>query len=56
MPSAGRHADVISGYLQEEATMGRIMGPFPRDQFSQVHVNRFGVIRKEHPREVETHH
>ena len=39
MPSAGRHTDVISDYLQEEATMGRIMGPFPRDKLSQVHVN-----------------
>ena len=49
MPSAGRHADVISDYLREETTTGRITGPFPRDQFSQVHVNRFGVIPKSTP-------
>ena len=49
MPSAGKHADVIGDYLQEETTMGRITGPFSRDQFPQVHVNRFGVIPKSTP-------
>lgn len=49
MPSAIRHSEVVDSYLREELALGRFVGPFPRDQFPQVQVSRFGVIPKSTP-------
>lgn len=48
MPSALAHTSIVDSYLEEELALGRIVGPFVRDQF-QVQVSRFGVIPKSTP-------
>ena len=46
MRSALEHPEVVRDYLTKECAEGRIFGPFIINQFSQVHVSRFGVIPK----------
>ena len=48
MPSARQHPDVVTKYIQEELSRGRILGPFQVSELPPVHINRFGVIPKGH--------
>ena len=51
MRSALQHPQVVSDYLAKEVSLGRMLGPFPRESTTclpPVHVNRFGVIPKGH--------
>ncbi len=38
----------ISGYIADELSKGRMLGPFPLTWREWVHVNRFGLIPKGH--------
>ncbi len=38
----------ISGYIADELSKGRMLGPFPLAWKAQVHINRFGLIPKGH--------
>ena len=42
------HKDVVSIYLQEELTKGRVAGPFAHSLISYGQISRFGVIPKHH--------
>ena len=46
MPSARERPEVVSGYLAEECSQGRVLGPLEPAMFPQVHTSRFGVIPK----------
>ena len=46
MQSALDHHQVITEYLQDERTKGRITGPFGSNEVQGVHISRFGVIPK----------
>ena len=48
MESANAHKDVVSIYLQEELTKGRVAGPFAHSLISYGQISRFGVIPKHH--------
>ena len=48
MQLALQNPDVIRERLSTECKAGRVIGPLPREMFSQVHVSRFGVIPKKH--------
>ena len=48
MESANAHKDVVSIYLQEELTKGRVAGPFAYSLISYGQISRFGVIPKHH--------
>ena len=50
MKSAIDHPDVVSLYLAEEVSAGRVLGPFPADRAYALawHISRFGVIPKHH--------
>jgi len=39
---------VIDDYLQKEVSLGRLFGPYPPSSCPGVHINRFGVIPKNH--------
>ena len=53
MQSVRNHPQLIADYLAEECAMGRILGPFERDDLApvQVHISRFGLIPKKTPGE-----
>jgi hypothetical protein len=40
------HPDVIEHYLGEKRSARRILGPIPRGDAADLHINRFGVIPK----------
>jgi len=40
------HPEVISEYIQNEFSLGRISGPYEPSQCPEVHISRFGVIPK----------
>ena len=42
------HPEVVECYLAEEVELGRISGPFPCSSVPHAHINRFGVIPKNH--------
>eukprot|EP00731_Ephydatia_muelleri_P000792 Em0001g792a len=48
--SATLHPEPVAEYLANELKLNRMLGPFNDDieEFQSVHVNRFGVIPKEH--------
>ena len=46
--SAETNPDVVSAYLQEEVTMGRVLGPLQVRSIPGVQVSPFGVIPKGH--------
>ena len=46
MQSAYDHPTVVSEYLRDECTQGRILGPFGRPPIPSLKVSRFGVIPK----------
>ena len=49
MPSAIHHPQVVTNYLQDELSRGRMLGPFHSLQgLPPLHINRFGVIPKGH--------
>jgi len=48
LKSAAEHPTVIDNYLQKEVTLGRLSGPYPPSTCPNVHINRFGVIPKNH--------
>ena len=48
MSSAYEHPQVVSNYLSEECSHGRILGPFDLSPVPQLYVSRFGVIPKRH--------
>ena len=39
---------MVTQYLQEEVSLGRVIGPLPTDVASRVHCSPFGVIPKKH--------
>ena len=50
MKSAMEHGEVVEKYLGEEREAQRVLGPFKRSLFPEVHVSPFGVIPKADPR------
>jgi len=46
--SATDHPTVVDGYLQNELLLGRMSGPLLPSRCSNIHINRFGVIPKNH--------
>ena len=49
MPSAIQHPTVVTNYLHEELSRGRMLGPFHSlHGLPPLHINRFGVIPKGH--------
>ena len=46
MISAMEHREVVEKYLGEEREAQRVLGPFKRSLFPEVHVSPFGVIPK----------
>ena len=49
MKSAMEHGEVVERYLGEEREAQRVLGPFKRSLFPEVHVSPFGVIPKADP-------
>ena len=49
MKSAMEHGEVVERYLGEEREAKRVLGPFKRSLFPEVHVSPFGVIPKADP-------
>ena len=39
---------MIDDYFQKEVSLGRLSGPYPPSSCPGVHINRFGVILKNH--------
>ena len=48
MPSAATHPDVISKYVGDEVSGGRIFGPFSKGAIPNLQINRMGVVPKGH--------
>ena len=48
LPSAYHNPEVVTRYIQEEVTLGRMMGPLEPELAGRVHVSPFGVIPKGH--------
>ena len=48
MKSADANPQVVDKYLAKEVELGRVLGPLGEGVSQQVHVNRFGVIPKNH--------
>ena len=46
--SADRNPEVVTAYLQEEVTLGRVLGPLPVGSIPEVQVSPFGVTLKGH--------
>ena len=46
MLSAKENPEVVQGYLEDECSKRRVLGPFPPQAVLEVHVSRFGVIPK----------
>jgi len=46
--SATDHPNVVDDYLKKESPLGWISGPYPSSTCPRVHINRFGVIPKNH--------
>ena len=49
MKSVMEHGEVVERYLGEEQEAQRVLGPFKRSLFLEVHVSPFGVIPKADP-------
>ena len=49
MKSAMEHGEVVERYLGEEQEVQRVLSPFKRSLFPEVHVSPFGVIPKADP-------
>ena len=48
MGSAKQHPEVMTKYITDELSKGRMLGPFPLALESSVHISRIGVIPKGH--------
>ena len=48
LQSAVDHPTVVDDYLHDELSLGRISGPHSPSVCPDVHINRFGVIPKNH--------
>lgn len=48
MQSARQHPEVIDAYLAAEVRAGRVLGPLEPGDYPRVHVNRFGLVPKNH--------
>ena len=48
LQSAVDHSTVVDDYLHNELSLGRISGPYSASMCPDVHINRFGVIPKNH--------
>ena len=48
LKSAAEHPTVTDNYLQKEVVIGRLSSPYPPSTCPSVHINRFGVIPKNH--------
>jgi len=46
--SAVDHPEIVEDYLHDELSLGRISGPYSPSMCPDVHINRFGVIPKNH--------
>ena len=46
--SAADHPAIVDDYLHKELLLGRISGPYPPSTCPGIHINRFGVIPKNH--------
>ena len=46
--SAILNQEVVSSYIKEEMSLGRLVGPLPQEVASQAHINPIGVIPKGH--------
>jgi len=42
------HPNVVDEYLQNEVSLGRVVGPFSTKALPEVHISRFGVIPNNH--------
>ncbi len=49
MKSVREHKDVVDQYIQKEREAGRLLGPFERLDWPEVHTSPFGVIPKSEP-------
>ena len=45
-PSAAQHPSVVDQYLANEASLGRVAGPFTVPPYRNLHISSFGVIPK----------
>ena len=48
LQSAVDHPTMVDDYLHHELSLGRISGPYSPTRCPDVHINRFGVIPKNH--------
>ena len=48
MFSSFEHPDIVQGYVSEQLKLGRMLGQLDPICHSTVHINRFGVIPKDH--------
>jgi hypothetical protein len=48
MQSAAAHPEPIDKYIEEEVSLGRMVGPLDSQWRSSIHISRFGVIPKPH--------
>lgn len=46
IPSAYEHPEVVDKYLENECTLGRVLGPLQAPPPCTLHISRFGVIPK----------
>jgi len=46
--SAFRNQDVVSSYIKEEVSLGRLVGPLPQEVAAQVHISPISIITKGH--------
>ena len=48
LPAASAHREVVSGYLEKECNLGRVVEPLPEKE-RKVHISPIGVIPKKTP-------
>ena len=48
MPSALQQQTIVAAYIDNEVTLGRLIGPLPTNVAQFVHRNRIGVVPKGH--------
>ena len=46
--SASQNPEVVARYIQEEVSLGRVIGPLEPELAARVHISPFGVIPKGH--------
>ena len=48
MQSARQQPEVIDAYLAADVRAGRVLGPLVSSDYPRVHLNRFGLVLKNH--------